>query len=97
MRFMIGFVAGTAVGALLALLFAPSSGEELRGQISRESEARYRRAEDEMHRRMAEMHDKMDELTSQVKEAAQQARKKGEELADELQDEGEAASESPAI
>lgn len=33
LSFTIGTLVGAIVGALLSLLFAPSSGEELRGQI----------------------------------------------------------------
>ncbi|KAF0107736.1 MAG: hypothetical protein FD146_1367 [Anaerolineaceae bacterium] len=36
--FIIGILTGGLVGATLALLFAPSSGEELRGQIRDRSE-----------------------------------------------------------
>jgi gas vesicle protein len=35
-RFLEGFVLGGLVGVAVALLFAPSSGEELRGQMSGE-------------------------------------------------------------
>jgi gas vesicle protein len=35
-RFLEGFVLGGLVGVAVALLFAPSSGEELRGQMSNE-------------------------------------------------------------
>ena len=39
MSFFIGAITGGLVGAVLALLFAPASGEELRMQISDRSEA----------------------------------------------------------
>ena len=37
--FFIGAILGAAIGAVLALLFAPSSGEELRTRIGQEAEA----------------------------------------------------------
>jgi gas vesicle protein len=37
--FIIGILTGSLIGATLALLFAPSSGEELRGQIRDRSES----------------------------------------------------------
>lgn len=33
MKFLLTFLSGAAVGAAVALLFAPESGEELRNQI----------------------------------------------------------------
>ncbi len=36
-RFLAGFLLGSLIGASTALLFAPKSGEELRGQISDEA------------------------------------------------------------
>jgi gas vesicle protein len=36
-RFLEGFVLGGLVGVAVALLFAPSSGEELRGQMTSEA------------------------------------------------------------
>jgi gas vesicle protein len=35
-RFLEGFVLGGLIGATVALLFAPTSGEELRGQMTGE-------------------------------------------------------------
>jgi len=37
-RFLEGFVLGGMVGVVVALLFAPSSGEELRNQMQNEAE-----------------------------------------------------------
>jgi gas vesicle protein len=37
-RFLQGFVLGGLIGVVLALLFAPASGEALRGQIQGEME-----------------------------------------------------------
>ena len=37
-RFLEGFIIGGVTGAAVALLLAPSSGEEIRGQIQSEAE-----------------------------------------------------------
>lgn len=37
-RFLSGFILGAAVGAAVAILLAPESGENLRGQIKGEAE-----------------------------------------------------------
>jgi gas vesicle protein len=37
-RFLEGFILGAMIGAIAALLMAPSSGEELRGQIQGEAQ-----------------------------------------------------------
>ncbi|MGB3713034.1 MAG: YtxH domain-containing protein [Candidatus Promineifilaceae bacterium] len=37
--FFIGILVGTAIGAIVALLFAPLSGDELRSRIGQEAQA----------------------------------------------------------
>jgi gas vesicle protein len=39
LSFFVGAILGAAVGAIVALLFAPSSGEELRARINQEAQA----------------------------------------------------------
>jgi gas vesicle protein len=43
--FLIGFLAGGAVGAITALLAAPKSGKELRGDIKHKSEEYWNEAD----------------------------------------------------
>jgi gas vesicle protein len=47
MKYLVTFVGGMFVGAILALLFAPSSGEELRVQLQTGAEAELKKAEAE--------------------------------------------------
>jgi gas vesicle protein len=46
------FLAGVLVGAVTALLYAPTSGEELRAQIRAEAEVEREKLNAEWHRRM---------------------------------------------
>ncbi|MBT3187856.1 MAG: YtxH domain-containing protein [Anaerolineae bacterium] len=60
--FMIGIVVGALVGSTIALLLAPESGEELRGQLRERGlsvQAEIRNAADV---RRIELRDRLDEL-----------------------------------
>jgi gas vesicle protein len=45
MKWILGFVVGAIVGGAAALLFAPSSGQELRTQLSQEMAAKRQQLE----------------------------------------------------
>ena len=60
---LIGFLAGGAIGAILALLYAPKSGKELRSDI-REKTDEYI---DEAEKYLAEAHGKAKELINEGK------------------------------
>ena len=47
MKYLVTFVSGVFVGAIVALLFAPSSGEELRVQLQAGAETELKKAEAE--------------------------------------------------
>ena len=44
MKYALSFLIGTVVGATIALLFAPSSGDELRANIKTQADAQYVKA-----------------------------------------------------
>ena len=80
MKYAIGFLLGAAVGALVALLFAPSAGEELRANIKSQADTQYARLQDKWQEGMQEMQTRMDRMTnderamlSQSEETAQPA------------------------
>lgn len=87
--FLAGFVIGGLVGAAVALVTAPQSGEETRLQIrTRGIELRDRAIETaEDTRRKAE------EAAAQARTRAEQLAKEAREKADELQQRGKAALE----
>jgi gas vesicle protein len=57
LSFLLGAVIGAAVGASVAILLAPSSGEELRGQV-----------QDEIHRIQNEMTQAAEERRAELEE-----------------------------
>lgn len=76
--FLIGFVVGGLTGAVVALLFAPQSGEETRAVIKERSiELRDKAAEE------------AETAWKRAEEAANEARQKAEELLQQAQAQGE--------
>ena len=65
--FLIGFLAGGTVGAIIALLTAPKSGKELRGDIKQKSEEYY----DEAEKYLADAKNKASELINDAKSKSQ--------------------------
>jgi len=65
--FLIGFLAGGAIGAIVALLTAPKSGKELRGDIKQKSEEYF----DEAERYLADAKNKASELINDAKSKSQ--------------------------
>ena len=65
--FLIGFLAGGTVGAIIALLTAPKSGKELRGDIKQKSEE----YTDEAEKYLADAKNKASELINDAKAKSQ--------------------------
>ena len=65
--FLIGFLAGGTVGAIVALLTAPKSGKELRGDIKQKSEEYY----DDAEKYLADAKNKASELINEGKKNMQ--------------------------
>jgi gas vesicle protein len=76
----IGFLAGSAIGAVIALLYAPKSGKELRKDIKNKTDEYY----EETEKFLAEAKDKAKELVNEGKKRSEQlvsnAKTKSEEL-----------------
>ncbi len=103
--FLVGFIVGGLTGAVVALLFAPQSGEETRALIKDKSiELRDRAsqtAEEALARAeaaAAEARLRAEELTKEARlraeELAKEVRERGEDLAKEVRTRGESALES---
>jgi len=77
---LIGFLAGGAVGAVLALLYAPKSGKELRGDIKEKADEYLGEAE----KYIAEAKDKAKDMINEGKKKSEKlisdAKLKSEEL-----------------
>lgn len=64
---ILSFLAGAFVGSVVALLYAPKSGEELRTQIRAEADATARRASAEWNKAMQDIQHQIEESQTQVK------------------------------
>jgi len=69
MKEIVYFMLGLAVGSLVALLFAPESGKELRAHIQSTAEQDLQKAKDEWQKETAIIHDRIDQM--QTKSADQ--------------------------
>ncbi len=84
-RFLVGVICGAAVGAAVALLFAPRSGADLRGQIVDGAQRVGRQAADASNRASSTIN----EMVSRGKAAAE----RGREAANDLVERGRDAAE----
>ena len=66
MKYALSFLLGAVVGAAVALLIAPSSGEELRANIKTQADTQYARLQDEYQKGMQEMQTRMDKMSSEL-------------------------------
>lgn len=74
MKYLIGFLAGTAFGAAIALLYAPMSGDELRSEIRREADARYQQVQTQVQKGLADLNTRLDKLNADIKTMVDEAR-----------------------
>jgi gas vesicle protein len=68
------------VGAFAALLFAPSSGAELRTKLQTEAETELKKAEAEWQKAMSKLHEKFDQTSQELKTFVEQPRAEGTEV-----------------
>lgn len=62
MKEIVYFMLGVAVGSLVALLFAPESGQELRSKIQSTAEQDRARMQAEWQKEAAKIHERLDQL-----------------------------------
>ena len=74
MKYLGSFLAGAVVGAVVALLFAPSSGTELRAQLQTGAEAELKKAEAEWNKATAELQEKFDQTSQELKALVEQSK-----------------------
>ena len=67
MKYALSFLIGNVVGATIALLFAPSSGDELRANIKTQADAQYVKLQDQWQKGMQDMQTRMDKMSSDLK------------------------------
>ncbi len=62
----LSFVLGTILGAALGLLFAPSSGDELRKMIKEQVDTQYAKVQEEVQKGMDKMHSAVEKVSGEL-------------------------------
>ena len=77
MKFIIGFIWGAIIGAAVALLYAPSTGEELRANIKTQADAQYAKLHDEWQEGMSKLQNRMDKISGDLQAMSGKAEETG--------------------
>jgi len=64
--FLIGVVFGAIIGSVVALLFAPSSGTELRANIKSKADTQYSRLQDGYQSGLQQVQNQVDKLSNDL-------------------------------
>ena len=75
--FALGTLLGALIGSALALLFAPSSGEELRANIKTQADTQYARLQDQYQKGMNELQTRMDKMSSELQAMTSRSKETG--------------------
>ena len=78
MKYTLSFLVGTVFGAVIALLYAPFSGDELRKNIKNQAESEYAKLQDEWQKGMQELHTRMDKMSSDLQAMSKPSKGTGE-------------------
>jgi len=78
LTFVLGTLFGALIGAGVALLYAPSSGEELRANIKTQADAQYARLQDQWQKGMTEMQTRMDKMSSDLQAMTGRSKETGD-------------------
>jgi gas vesicle protein len=74
MKYLVGFLAGAFVGAVVALLLAPSSGSELRAELRSGAEAELDKFEAEWQMRLKEVNANVESMRDDLSSYVEQTR-----------------------
>lgn len=92
--FLVGFIVGGLTGAVVALLFAPQSGEETRALIKDKSIELRDKAQHTAEEALAHAEAAAADARARAEELAKVARARAEELAAEVRERGKSAVEA---
>ncbi len=92
--FLVGFIVGGLTGAVVALLFAPQSGEETRALIKDKSIELRDKAQHTAEEALAHAEAAAADARARAEELAKVARTRAEELAAEVRERGKGAVEA---
>ncbi len=91
--FLVGFIVGGLTGAVVALLFAPQSGEETRALIKDKSIELRDKAQVTAEEALARAEELAADARHRAEELAKEARARATELANEVRERGKSAVE----
>ena len=92
--FLVGFIVGGLSGAVVALLFAPQSGEETRALIKDKSIELRDRAQTTAEEALARAEAAAQEARARADELAHQLRERGQEVYADVRERGKSAVEA---
>ena len=92
--FLVGFVVGGLSGAIVALLFAPQTGEETRALIKDKSIELRDKAQMTAEEALARAEQLAADARARAEELAEEARTRAEDLAKEVRERGKGAMEA---
>jgi gas vesicle protein len=72
MKYIASFLSGASIGAIGALLLAPSSGEELRSNIKTQADVQAARAREEWQKAVQGLQEQVNKLNREQKQPAAQ-------------------------
>lgn len=82
MNSIVSFILGALVGAAVALLYAPQSGEELRANLREEAQVERQRLQAQYEKSMKDLQERIDKIQGDVQSLLQQGEAQDEEAAD---------------
>ena len=92
--FLVGFIVGGLSGAVVALLFAPQSGEETRALIKDKSIELRDRAQQSAEEALARAEATAQEARARADELARQLKERGQVMYDDVRERGKTAVEA---
>jgi gas vesicle protein len=66
MKYVLSFLLGAVAGATVALLFAPTSGNELRSNIKTQADTQSAKLQSEYQKGLQDLNARIDQLSSQL-------------------------------
>lgn len=81
MNSIVSFILGALVGAAVALLYAPQSGEELRANLREEAQVERQRLQAQYEKSMKDLQERIDKVQVDLQSLLQQSEEQDEEAA----------------
>ncbi len=79
---VLSFILGAVIGAAVALLYAPQSGEELRANIREEAQVERQRLQAQYEKSMQDLRERIELVQAEVQAMIEKQAEEGEEAAD---------------